>query len=170
MSWCNTAGFRAAEVTSVPLDGGMDNCCTEPDGVGRRPAASRNYRSDDIYPTRGVVLFSVFLRVVARAQKCSADIQRIAFAAAGPPRCSAGGGRKSATRRMDEACGTRSPTRPTGNSTRSSTYHPLLRTHAHTHTRESKRQQIGRRADESSRDGCEGEENPALIAAGEVDW
>jgi len=46
-----------------------DNCCAEPDDR-RCVAELRN-------PIYGGVLFFAFLRVVARAQKCSADIQRL---------------------------------------------------------------------------------------------
>jgi len=72
---------------------------------------------------------------------------------------------------MDEACGARNPTHPSDNSTRSSAYHLLACTHmrarARARKRERERAAVGRQAEPGF---CEGEENPALIAVGEVDW
>lgn len=84
--------FRATEVTSVPLDEEPDNCCTDRI-TGRRGVASQNCRSD-IYES---ALFSAFLRVVARAQKCFADIQRFAFGGC-PPSDRRKGGRERGRR------------------------------------------------------------------------
>ncbi|TGZ53556.1 hypothetical protein DBV15_12367 [Temnothorax longispinosus] len=98
-----------------------DNCCA--DGVaGGRDDGRRNASRNCGIQYSGVLFFA-FLRVVARAQECAADIQRFAFGG-----CSLVGDEKEVGGRSDEwieACGTRSPTRPSGNSTRSSTYHPL---------------------------------------------
>lgn len=140
-----------------------DNGTTRRGEASRRVASSRKIAS----PIYDSVLFSAFLRVVARVQKCFANIQRFVFGGcphqierAEERRGKDGGGKARRPRgwperRMDEACGTRSPTRPSGNSTRSSTHHPLLSHGIHTI---------------ASAAGCEGEENPALIAAGRVDW
>lgn len=164
--------FRATEVTSVPLD--EDNCCTDRI-TGRRGEASRRVASSRVesrrvakLPVRYTIV-SCFSRFYgwSLAHKSVSRTFSASYSAAVPIRSK---GRKSETRgtkdgrgtgeekrgdregRMDEACGTRSPTRPSGNSTRSSTYHPLLSHGIHAR---------------ASAAGCEGEENPALIAAGE---
>lgn len=117
-----------------PIGRRADNCCAEPDG-GRRMAGRRASRrvAELRNPIYGGVLFFAFLRVVARTQECTARTFSGSYSAAVLVGDEKKWGWKSVGwdgvgGRSDEwieACGTRSPTRPSGNSTRSSTYHPL---------------------------------------------